>query len=116
MKILIIDDSALSRKLLKRALGPDHEIFEAADGMNGLEAYFLHQPEVVFLDLTMPGASGFDILAQLRQMDPGAQVVVGTADVQETSRSQVLALGALEMINKPFIAEAVQAVLKKIER
>ena len=53
-RILIVDDSALSRRMLRRILeGAGHEVIEAEDGMVAIEKYFLNKPDVVLLDLIM---------------------------------------------------------------
>lgn len=113
MKILLIDDSTLSRTILKRALGSGHAFVEAGDGMRGLELFFIEKPDLVFLDLTMPGSNGLDILEQLRQVDPSARVIVGTADIQEYSRTKAEELGAAAYLTKPFTPEAVQEAVRQ---
>ncbi len=114
MKILLIDDSALSRNLLKRAIGEGNQFVEANDGMRGLELYFIEKPDLVFLDLTMPGVNGMEILQPLRQMDPNARVIIGTADIQEFSRQRAGELGASAYLNKPFTLESVQEAVRKV--
>ncbi len=114
MKILLIDDSLFSRNMFKRALGDTHEYIEAPDGMRGIELYFLEKPDLVILDLTMPGVTGMDTLAQLMKLDPNARVVIGTSDVQEFSRREARQLGAIGFIDKPFTVEGVQKVVNKI--
>lgn len=114
MKILIIDDSLLSRNMFKRALGENYEYVEAADGISGLEKFVLEKPDLVVLDITMPGTNGFEILAQIKQLDPEACVVVGTADIQSTSRIQALEMGAAEVINKPFMPETVKETVGRL--
>jgi two-component system, chemotaxis family, chemotaxis protein CheY len=113
MKILLIDDSNLSRKLLRRALGDAYEFIEAVDGMSGLEKYYLERPDMVILDLTMPGINGLDVLARLREFDPDSKVIIGTADIQEETRRLAEELGALGFLNKPFSTENVRAEIKK---
>jgi two-component system, chemotaxis family, chemotaxis protein CheY len=112
MKILIIDDSTLSRNMLKRALGEDHEYLEAADGMSGIEKYYLERPALVVLDLTMPGINGLEVLKKLREIDPEVKILIGTADVQTESRRLAIEYGASGFVSKPFTAETVQAELK----
>jgi len=120
-KILIIDDSALSRRMMRAILAPrGFEIVEAQDGITGLEKYFLDRPELVLLDLTMEGMHGLEVLEKLRELDPGAGVVVVTADIQSSTRKMVQASGARGMINKPLAADdvlaAVTDALKKDEQ
>jgi len=117
-KILIVDDSALSRRTLRRILeASDYEVVEADDGMTALEVYFLEKPSLVLLDLVMKGMYGLDVLVKLREMDPNALVVVASADIQSSTRKMVDEAGALAFINKPFMSEqviaAVEAALAK---
>jgi two-component system chemotaxis response regulator CheY len=108
MKILIVDDSALSRRTLRRILEPaGYELVEADDGMTALEVYFLEKPNLVLLDLVMKGMYGLEVLVKLREMDPKVRVVVASADIQSSTRTMVDEAGALGFINKPFVAEQV---------
>jgi two-component system chemotaxis response regulator CheY len=114
MKILLIDDSSLSRNMLKRSLGDEHSFVEAQDAMQGLEKYFIDKPDLVILDLTMPGMNGLELLSQIIQMDPVARVIIGTADIQEFSRKQAEELGALGFITKPFTEETVKHEVERV--
>lgn len=107
-RMLIVDDSALSRRMLHKILhDAGHEVLEAADGVEALELYFIHKPDLVFLDLTMAGLHGWDVLAKLREMDARARVIVATADIQNSTREMARQRGAIEFVNKPFLAEDV---------
>lgn len=107
-KILIVDDSALSRRTLRRILeAAGYTVVEAEDGMTALEVYFLEKPTVVLLDLVMKGMYGLDVLVKLREMDPKALVVIASADIQSSTRKLVDEAGALGFINKPFVSEQV---------
>lgn len=113
--ILIVDDSPISRKILRRVLPPGaHDIRECSSGQECLEMYQAVRPDLVFLDLTMPGLDGFQTLELLKRLDPSAQVIVVTADVQSGSRARVLALGAVDIIAKPPSSSAVEAAMKLI--
>lgn len=112
-KILVVDDSALSRKMsggILREAG--HDVVEAQDGMAGIEAYFLQKPDLVFLDINMKGMSGFEVLSKLREMDPGARVVIATADIQSSTRTIASERGAVNLITKPFVAADVTQAVK----
>lgn len=112
-KILIVDDSALSRRTLRRILeSAGYEVVEADDGMTALELYFLEKPSLVLLDLVMKGMYGLDVLVKLREMDPKALVVVASADIQSSTRKMVDEAGALAFINKPFVSEQVIAAVE----
>jgi two-component system, chemotaxis family, chemotaxis protein CheY len=102
-KILVVDDSALARRNLRQILEPaGYEVLEAGDGLAALERYYLEKPDVVLLDLVMKGMYGLDVLRQLRQMDPGARVLVVSADVQSSSQELAAEAGARGFVNKPF--------------
>ena len=112
-KILIVDDSALSRRTLRRIHeSAGYDVAEADDGMTALEMYFLEKPALVLLDLVMKGMYGLDVLVKLREMDPKAQVVVASADIQSSTRKMVDDAGALGFIHKPFISEHVIAAVE----
>jgi two-component system chemotaxis response regulator CheY len=114
MKILLIDDSNLSRSILKRLLGEGHQFIDAANGMRGLELYFLEHPDIVFLDLTMPGVNGLEVLEKMRQMDPNARIIIATADIQNFTRDQASDMGADAFVNKPFTEEGLQSAVSKV--
>ena len=116
-RVLVIDDSALSRKTLTRILeGGGHSVIEANDGMAGIERFFIEKPDVVLLDLVMTGMYGLDVLAKLREIEPGVRVVVASADIQETTRTMAEEAGAVGFVTKPFTAPAVlEAVRSAVE-
>lgn len=115
-KILVVDDSGLSRRTARRILEEmGHEVQEAPGGAEALEQYFLNRPDLVLLDMVMQGLYGLDVLAQLRQLDPSAKVIVVTADIQQSTQDQAKAAGASAFLNKPLskqrLTEAVSLVL-----
>ncbi|HKP11000.1 MAG TPA: response regulator [Blastocatellia bacterium] len=113
-KILVVDDSGMSRRTLRKILEPaGHQIIEAADGIAALEHYYLDRPDLVMLDLTMTGMYGIDVLKKLREMDSQVRVIVGSADIQSSTRSLVEAAGATAFINKPFTADQVLSAVSK---
>lgn len=115
MKILLIDDSSLARRLLRKILEKEnHEIIEAGSGMEGLEKYYLEKPDVVFLDLTMEGLYGLDVLEKIKEIDPSAKVIVASADIQKQTKNLALEKGAFAFINKPFNEEEILDVLRKV--
>lgn len=105
-RVLVVDDSALARRSSRRILeNAGYEVIEADDGMAALEQYFVHKPGVVILDLVMKGMYGLDVLAKLREMDPGARVIVVSADVQRSSREMVHSGGGVGFLTKPVEAD-----------
>jgi two-component system, chemotaxis family, chemotaxis protein CheY len=114
-KILIVDDSSMSRRMLRRIVeSAGYEVVEAGEGAAGLEQYFLENPDLVFLDLTMKDMYGLDVLKKLRELDPAARVIVASADIQDSTREMVAAAGANAFINKPLSPEKVLQVLETV--
>lgn len=114
-QILIVEDHPTMREAMRMVL--EHEGFsirEAADGAAALEMVRAQQPDLVFLDLNIPGTSGAEVLKQLKG-DPGTagvRVIIVTATGEE-GREQVLRLGADEYFTKPF---SPLALLRTVER
>lgn len=114
-KILVIDDSSLARRSTRRVLeGAGFSVIEAEDGVSALERYFVEKPDAVVLDLVMKGMYGLDVLERLRQMDPGARVVVASADIQSSSRALVEQAGAAGFLNKPIDGAQLVALLESV--
>jgi two-component system chemotaxis response regulator CheY len=113
-KVLLVDDSGLARRSTRRILeGAGYEVVEAEDGMSALERYFVEKPDVVMLDLVMKGMYGLDVLSKLRELDPGARVVVMSADVQTSSRQMVQAAGASGFLTKPAAPDDLLAAIER---
>ncbi|MEK7698872.1 MAG: response regulator [Planctomycetota bacterium] len=117
-KILIVDDSIVARTCTKKALLKDasYELYEAFDGLSGLEQFKTVAPDVTFLDLTMPVMSGFEALDEIKKIDKNAVVIVVTADIQKKTIDRVLEAGALLVISKPPSHEEISVALEKARK
>src|SRR5215472_14806663 len=114
-KVLVVDDSGLSRRTLRRLLESEGlSVIDAQDGITAIELYFLEKPDAVFLDLTMQGMGGLDVLTKLREMDPTVRVIIASADIQSTTRELVREFGAKAFINKPFASEVVISTVRAV--
>jgi two-component system, chemotaxis family, chemotaxis protein CheY len=114
-KILIVDDSPISRRMLKSCIPKDlgYEFYEAGDGLEGLNKYQEIRPDVTFMDLTMPVMDGATSLQEIIKFDSKAVVIVSTADVQIKSITNVLELGAFLVLKKPPTKEGILDALQK---
>jgi twitching motility two-component system response regulator PilH len=114
-EILIVEDHSTMREAMRLILEHEgFEIREAPDGSAALEMARARPPDLMFLDLNIPGASGADVLSELKN-DPvtkDVRVIVVTATGEE-GRDYVLALGADEYFTKPF---SPTALLRTVER
>ncbi|WP_341677709.1 response regulator [Niveibacterium sp. SC-1] len=117
--VLIVDDSSLSRMLLKSLLlerRPDWVVLEAASGEQALEVADKQCPDLITLDINMPGMGGLAAAQRLKERCPAAQLAVMTANVQESVRQQVQSLGILflAMVEKPITAAGVDKILFRL--
>jgi CheY-like chemotaxis protein len=100
--ILVVDDSAFARSNLRRTLtGGGHQVWEADSGEKALEIVASNIPDVITLDLLMPGMNGQETLKELRPLCPRAAIIVITADIQTITRQEILSGGANVFLNKP---------------
>jgi two-component system chemotaxis response regulator CheY len=113
ISILVVDDSAMSRKLVIKALPPewDVEIRQAANGQEALNLCKSDKPQVVLLDLTMPVMDGFEVLEALKREGLKPFVIVISADVQPKAQERVKELGAVAFLRKPIKTEEIKQVL-----
>lgn len=117
MKVLVVDDEALVRRSLNRALSAAGcEVIEAADGNEGLLLWKEHRPDLVFLDVLMPGLSGPQVLREIGAARSG-RVVLMSAFAGEHNMETALEMGADLFIAKPFedIFEAVHIALDLVK-
>jgi two-component system chemotaxis response regulator CheY len=111
-KILVVDDSGLARRLIRKILEDlGHDVDDVSDGAQALEKYLLNHHDAVVLDLLMHGMYGVEVLQKLRQLNPDLPVIIATADIQRTTRDQVKESGAAAMVNKPVTKEQMADVL-----
>ncbi len=114
-RILVVDDSAMARKMLIKAL-PSHwdvEISQASNGLEALAAYRAGKAEIIFLDLTMPVMDGYSVLEEMQRESLNTFVIVVSADIQQQAVERVKKLGAMAFIRKPVNAEAIENVFKE---
>lgn len=116
-KILIVDDSPVARLMVKSSLPQDkgYEIFFAQNGQEGLDKFKEYNPDVTFLDLTMPVMNGLECLEKIMKIDNNAIVIVLTADVQPQSMEKVMSLGAFRMLKKPADKDSIRKILMNVE-
>lgn len=103
MRFLVVDDEPLVRRSLVRAIQMrGHQATEAVDGTEGLEKWLNEKPDVVFVDVLMPGMGGPDVVRRAREHESQAQVVLMSAYSGEDSESLAKECGAQHFVAKPF--------------
>lgn len=113
-KILLVDDAAFMRMMLKKILAPSgNELLEAVDGSDGVTKYKEHKPNLVFLDIVMPNVDGIECLKQIIAFDNNARVVMCSSIGQQTVVNDAIKIGARDFIIKPFDAAKVLETVSK---
>ena len=116
MKILVIDDEASTRDLLKMSLESDgYTVFVAEDGPKGLEIFARENPPVVLTDIKMPGMDGIEVLRRVKEQSPDTEVIVITGHGEMNLAIQALQLEASDFINKPISDEGLAVALRRAE-
>jgi two-component system KDP operon response regulator KdpE len=115
-KALIIDDEAQMRRLLRMVLeARGYEVSEAANGQLGLVEAAFQRPDVILLDLGLPGMSGLETLKRLREWSDVPVLILSVRD-QESVKVEALENGADDYVTKPFGTAEVLARLTVIQR
>lgn len=113
MRVLIVDDEALVRRSLARALsGKGHEVHEAVDGLEGAQKWRDLNPDLVVLDVLMPGKTGPELLAEFRSVSQAIVVMISAFSGEHNIESS-LKMGAQAFIPKPF--DDIFSVCEQIE-
>jgi two-component system, response regulator PdtaR len=115
-KILVIDDEPLVRRSLKRALETaGYQVLESADGKQGLSIWEKERPNLVFLDILMPGLSGPEVLQEINlEIRQDCRVILISAYSGEYSLDSAKSLGADHFIPKPF--EDIFGIVKTVSQ
>ena len=116
-RILVVDDEAGIRELVGTYLRNEgFDVDEAADGEDAVERFRRREPDLVVLDLRLPGIDGFDVLREIRRSS-SVYVIILTARTEETDKLVGLELGADDYLTKPFspreLVARVRAVLRR---
>ena len=113
--LLICDDSNMARRQLQSSLpdGWEVDITFATSGADGLEAIRQGRGDLVFLDLTMPDMSGYDVLEVIKEEGLKCMVIVVSGDIQPAALERAKTLGALDFIKKPLSSDRLLEVLQK---
>jgi signal transduction histidine kinase len=113
-KILVIDDEEVVRDSCTQILaGGPFEIATASDGTTGLSLVAEFQPDLVFVDLKMPGISGFEVLEKIQEMDPTIVMVVITGFATISSAVDAMKRGAYDFLPKPFTPEEFRLITRR---
>ena len=115
INVLIVDDLAFIKIVLRDILEKSgfRVVGEASNGEEAIALYQDKRPDVVLMDITMPGMDGLTALKKIRELDGQARVIICSALGQQRLIVQAIQLGARDFIVKPFQPQRVVSALKK---
>jgi len=118
-KILVIDDEPSIVSLVQAYLKPEgYQVYTAADGNAGLKAARAFKPDIIVLDLMLPGIDGLELLSRLRR-ESQVYVIMLTARAEETDKIVGLSMGADDYMTKPFspreLVARIKAALRRMQ-
>lgn len=118
-KILVIDDEPAITKLVTAYLKPEgYEVLVASDGPSGLKSAHAFKPDLIILDVMLPGMDGMELLSRLRR-ESDVYVIMLTAKTEETDKVVGLSMGADDYVTKPFspreLTARVKAALRRVQ-
>jgi DNA-binding NarL/FixJ family response regulator len=117
LKVVVVDDSEVVRMKLRGLLSaaPDFELVgEAPDGETGLKAVQVHQPDLVVMDLRMPGMSGIEATWQLGTLAPDTRVLVLTVSAEQDDVTDAIMAGARGYVVKGAEDEEIRTALRGV--
>ncbi len=113
MRILVVDDSEAFRRVMTELLlrAGYREVTEAGGFDEALEAYSRDHPEIVFVDMVLPGRSGVDLTKEIMSADPKAKIIAMSSVINKAMIRQSLEAGAKDFLLKPTNELALSSVL-----
>ncbi len=115
-RILVVDDEASLRELVRSYLLKEgFEVYLAGNGSEAIEGVRRHHPDVVVLDIMLPGMDGFQVLQEIRK-ESDVYVVMLTARSEEMDKVMGLTMGADDFLTKPFSPRELVARIRAIQR
>lgn len=114
IKLLIIDDDPSISWLLSQGLGEGYEVLSARDGKEGIKLLSGSKPDLVLLDIKMPGLNGIEVLDQIKEKDRFLEVIMLSGHGETKNVVESIRRGAAEFINKPFDVKEVEVHIQKV--
>lgn len=114
--ILVCDDALFMRKVLSNFIKDlGHQVVgQAANGDEAVELYSLLRPDLVTMDITMPGLDGLGAVKQIMQRDPSAKIIMVSAMGQQAMVVDAIRSGAKDFIVKPYSPERIKLAFERI--
>lgn len=113
-RILIVDDEPSVRYSFKKLLKEDHyDVLEAANGVDALRVLAKDRPDLVVMDIEMPGISGLEAIRRIKELTPQVPVIIMTAYGSTDRVIEAMKLGAYEYMEKPFDIDRMRIIIRE---
>ena len=101
-RVLLVDDQAAIRRLISEVLEEDFNIMSASDGEDAVDAVKEFKPDIILLDIGLPGISGIDLIPIFKKVCPKSKILMLTGSISNSTINQAKSLGVSGFIEKPF--------------
>ena len=108
IKILVIDDDPKVSWILSEGLSKKFEFVSARDGIEGIQMVSTEKPDLILLDIKMPGMNGMEVLEKLNKLENRPEVIMVSGHGETKYVVDSVKLGAAEFINKPFDVNEIE--------
>ncbi len=120
LRILVVDDDPAMVGAITALVGTEgHQVITAYDGLTAVKRFREEHPDLVLLDLAMPGPDGFNVAGQMRAVGP-APILVVSGESGEAAKVRALGIGADDYLTKPFgkgeLLARINAVMRRVDR
>ena len=112
LHVMVVEDDPLTRRIVTNAFKENYALITAANAQEAVVNYLLHAPDIVFLDIGLPDASGFDVLHQIMASDKDAYVVMFSSNSYLDNITTALSNGASGFVAKPFKKEKMHQYIQ----
>jgi CheY-like chemotaxis protein len=113
--VLVADDNEVAQRLCRRVLEKaGHRVLTASDGQEAVNIALAQAPDMIFMDVAMPGMDGLEAMRVIREQKPGMVIVIASAHSMAGDRERFLEAGANDVLSKPFRINELTSTVEKL--
>jgi CheY-like chemotaxis protein len=113
--VLVADDNEVAQRLCRRVLEKaGHRVLTASDGQEAVNIALEQAPDMIFMDVAMPGMDGLEAMRVIREQKPGMVIVIASAHSMAGDRERFLEAGANDVLSKPFRINDLTSAVEKL--
>ncbi len=115
--VLVADDNEVAQRLCRRVLEKaGHRVLTASDGQEAVTLALAQSPDMILMDVAMPGMDGLEAMRQIKAQKPEMTIVIASAHSMASDRERFLAAGADDVLSKPFKLTDLTGVVDRLTR